>query len=320
VAQREAATGASSSTVKRERDHEYDHERSVDMEGETKRARISSGSAHVPPKYFTPNPMSFARKKWAPARPPPPPTHHLRSLGSLPYPDSDARTPRRHASSSAPTSSMSSQLPRWSSPPLMAEREDFEDESDDGDDDDDDRSADGDWPVTPENVPGPEPETVQQDQDAAGVEESEDNELLPLSSGLTMHHHSLSRLWKPSPNAYAARRWASQDGGGHGHGHNERDQEQPQFFRANSAVEQSPFFSSVQRRGTITGGGGIGDAAVGSGISDARGVAGARARGGTAGGGIARTEWMQMNGTAAQFRGLDPYEVESVSSSEEEVC
>ena len=298
VAQREAAANANAgaSAVKRERDHEYERARSVDAEGVAKRPR---GSPYFRPQYFMPNPMSFARKKWAPTQPPPPPTHHLRSLGALPHSDPDMLALRPPASSSAPTPFVSSQL---SPPPLLAEGEGLENDSDDG------GSAGGDWPVTPENVPGPEPET-QQNADA-GLE-SEDNELPPPVSST---NHALPTLWKPSPNAYAARRWASQESN---NGQNERDQERWQFFRAFGSEQQS---FSAPRRGPALGRRTGTGTCVSPGVSDACSAAGARARSGSAGGGIARTEWIQVNGTADQFRKHDTYEVDSASSSEEEVC
>ncbi|KAI0254009.1 hypothetical protein BJV78DRAFT_101585 [Lactifluus subvellereus] len=301
VAQREAAAiaRAGASAAKRERVHEHERARSVDEEGSAKRPR---SSAYIPPQYFMPNPMSFARKKWAPTQPPPRPSHHLRSLGALPHPSPDVLALRTPASSSTPTPFVSSQSSP--PPPLLAEGEDLEDDSDDG------GSADGDWPVTPENVPEPEPET-QQDADADAGLESEDNEL-PLSVSST--NHPLPTLWKPSPHAYAARRWASQDSSS---GQHERDQERWQFFRAPGGEQQS--FPAPRRgpalgwrTGTRTG--------VSPGVSDARSAAGARARSGSTGSGIARAEWMQVNGTAEQLRKWDTYEVDSVSSSEEEVC
>jgi hypothetical protein len=188
---------------------------------------------------------------------------------------------------------MSSQMPP---PPLLAESENFDDEADGGE------SDDGDLPVTPENVPGPEPNAD------AGLE-SEDNEL-PLSGSSTKY---LPTLWKPSPFAFAARRWASQDGGSR---QSEHDRERSQFFRTSKRAEQT--FSTPRRGPTADWGAGIATN-VSPGVSDASRTPGAGARGGSAGGGIARTEWVQMNGTAEEFGRWDPYG-DSASSSEEEVC
>ncbi|KAI0305755.1 hypothetical protein B0F90DRAFT_1700801 [Multifurca ochricompacta] len=297
-AQREVADSGSESSghdlvtaVKRERDdeyeyeyeHEHEHEPVVDTDGPSggpKRPRVPSYA--YPTQYFTPNPMSFARKKWAPAQSLPRLTHHLRSLGAVSYSDQDMLAARPPASSSGLTPHVSSQLSP-PPPPSLAESEDVEDESDGG------GSDDGDWPVTPDNVPGPEPET-QQDRDA-GLE-SDNNELQPSGGSAK---HSLPTLWKPSPFVYAARRWALQNGGGTLH---EPDQERSHFF--------------PMGQGTGTG------ASVSVGVSDATNTSGVGACGGGSGSGVARTEWMQVNGTTAQFRKWDTYEVDSASSSEEE--
>ncbi|KAI9509720.1 hypothetical protein F5148DRAFT_1282652 [Russula earlei] len=290
AAQREAAAGASfalgaATAVKRERDYEEDeHEHASDTYGSeesVKRSRVSSGFGFVHTQYFSPNPMSFARKKWAPARPPPPPTHHLRSLGALPYQDPDVRVTHSPASSSASAPPMSSQLSPTPLPSLLVESEELEDETDGGE------SDDGDLPVTPENMTGPEP-----DSQADAEFESEDNEL-PTSGGST--NHPLPTLWKPSPFAFAARRWAVHEGGGRQYEH---DRERNEGLAASGGT------------GTAT------DVSAGfGGTSCATGVG---ARGGNTSGGIARAEWMQVNGTAAEFRQWDTYEVESGSSSEEE--
>ncbi|KAH9083507.1 hypothetical protein EDB83DRAFT_22133 [Lactarius deliciosus] len=291
-AQREAAASASApsiaeddaaTAVKRERDYEYDTVGVDGAEASTKRPRILSSGA--PTQYFTPNPMSFARKKWAPALPPPPPTHHLRSLGSLPRQDSDTH----------PQASTSHLSP----PPLLVEGDDPGDESYGS------GSDDGYLPVTPENLPGPEPE-AEQGGDAGA--ESEDNEPL-LSDAVTVH--PLPTLWKPSPFAFAARRWASQESGA---GQQERDRDRMRFFRAYKSEQPFPGSRTAIGRDTGTGSrasAGVGNASTGTGTG---------ARSGGAGGSIARTEWMQMNGTAAQFRQWDTYEVDSASVSEEEVC
>ncbi|KAH9040759.1 hypothetical protein EDB85DRAFT_2140421 [Lactarius pseudohatsudake] len=289
-AQREAAASASAppiaendaaTAVKRERDHEYDTVGVDGAEASTKRPRILSSGA--PTQYFTPNPMSFARKKWAPALPPPPPTHHLRSLGLLPRRDSDTHP-------SASTSHLSP-------PPLLVEGDDAGDESYGS------GSDDGYLPVTPENLPGPEPE-AEQGGDAGA--ESEDNEPL-LSDAVTVH--PLPTLWKPSPFAFAARRWASQESGA---GQQERDRDRMRFFRAYKSEQPFPGSRTAIGRDTGTG------SRAGAGVGNASTGAGAGARSGGAGGSIARTEWMQMNGTAAQFRQWDTYEVDSASVSEEE--
>ncbi|KAI9442207.1 hypothetical protein H4582DRAFT_1809342 [Lactarius indigo] len=269
-AQREAAASASAPpssengatmAVKRERDHEQDTVGVDGAEASTKRPRVLSSGA--PTQYFTPNPMSFARKKWAPALPPPPPTHHLRSLGSLPRDDP-------------------------------------------GNESDGSGSDDGYLPVTPENLPGPEPEAEQGGD--AGVE-SEDNEPL-LSEAVTVH--PLPTLWKPSPFAFAARRWASQESSA---GRQERDREdRMRFFRAYKSEQPFPGPRTAIGRDTGTG------TRASAGVGNASTCAGIGARSGGAGSSIARTEWMQMNGTAAQFRQWDTYEVDSASVSEEEVC
>jgi histone-lysine N-methyltransferase SUV420H len=301
AAQREAAASSAghgaATAIKRERSYEREHTHAIDThwpEEYAKRPRVSSGSGYAYTQSFTPNPMSFARKKWAPAQPPPPPTHHLRSLGVLAYPDPDL--PNARQSTSAPV--MSSQLSPLPSPPLLAESENFDDEADGGESDDD-------LPVTPESVPDPEP-------NADAGPELEDNEL-PLSSSSTKY---LPTLWKPSPFAFAARRWASQDGGGH---QSEHDRERGQFFRASGRDEQT---LSTPRRGPAAAGWSPGIATnVSPGVSDASRTPGTGARGGSAGGGIARTEWVQMNGTAEDFSKWDPYGYgDSASSSEEEVC
>jgi hypothetical protein len=307
AAQRErdsSSPGHSAATaMKRERSYEDEYSHDIDMhwlEESAKRPRVSSGPGYAPTQYFTPNPMSFARKKWAPAQPPPPPTHHLRSLGALPYPDSDVRNTRQQTSLSSSAPIMSSQLSSPPPPPpLLAEDENVEDEPDGGE------SDDGDLPVTPENVPGPEPD-AQVDVDA-GLE-SEDNEL-PLPGSSTKY---LPTLWNPSPFAYAARRWASHDGSRQ----YEQDQERSQFFLAPDRTEQT---FSTPRRGPATGWGGGTATNVSVGVGDTSRALGAGACGGSAGGGTARAEWMQMNGTAKDFSTWDPYR-DSVSSSEEEVC
>jgi len=308
AAQREAAAGASprysaATTVKRE--HDYEDEYAFDdygSEESSKRPRFSSGPAYAPTQYFSPNPMSFARKKWAPAQPPPPPTHHLRSLGALPHQDPDVRSVRPPASSSASAPFVPSLLSSPSLPPLLAEGEEVEDESDGGE------SDDGDLPVTPENVPGLEPH-AQGDADA-GLE-SEDNELPP--SGRSTKH-SLPTLWKPSPFAYAARRWASHEGGGRPY---ERDREHSQLFHAYRRAEQT--FQTPRRGPAASWGSGTAtDVSVGVGATSD--VTGGDARSGGTGGGIPRADWIQVNGSAADFRKWDTYEADSASSSEEEVC
>lgn len=300
AAQREADASSTSgygagSAIKRGRSYEYEHTHAIDThwQGENaKRVRVSSGSGYAHTQYFTPNPMSFARKKWAPAQPPPPPTHHLRSLGVLTYPDPDL--PNARSSSSAPA--ISSQLSPLPPPPLLAESENFDDEANGG------GSDDGDLPVTPENVPGPEP-----DADAGPEPEDE----LPFSSSSTKY---LPTLWKPSPFAYAARRWASQDGGSR---QSEHDREHSQFFRPSWRSEQ---LLSTPRRGPAATDWGAGIATnVDVGVSNASRTLGASARGGSAGGSIARVEWVQMNGTAGDLSRWDLYR-DSASSSEEEVC
>src|SRR6266850_37986 len=171
---------------------------------------------------------------------------------------------------------------------------------------DGDESDDGDWPVTPENVPEPEPNT-QQDGDA-GLE-SEDNEL-PMSGSSTKH--SLPTLWKPSPFAFAARRWGSHEGGRQ----YEQDRDHSQFFRAYSRTDQT---FSMPKRGPAASWGTGTATNVSTGLGDASRAPGTGACGGDAGGAITRVEWMQVNGTAPEFRKWDTYEVDSVSSSEE-VC
>jgi hypothetical protein len=175
----------------------------------------------------------------------------------------------------------------------------LEDDTDGGD------SDDGDLPVTPENVPGLEPDT------RLAVDESEDNEL-PLSGSLAKN--TLPTLWKPSPFAFAARRWASHEGSGYQY---DRDRERSQFFRASERTEQT---FTTPRRGSASGWGTRTTTSVSTSVGDASRALGAGARGSSACDGIARTEWMQVNGTAAEFRKYDTYEGDSVSSSEEEVC
>ncbi|KAI9463622.1 hypothetical protein BJY52DRAFT_925403 [Lactarius psammicola] len=298
-AQREAAASASASApanaengtataVKRERDHEHDTIGADRVEVSPKRPRVLSSGA--PTQYFTPNPMSFARKKWAPAQPPPPPTHHLRSLGSLSRPDSDIPLPRPPASAT-----------HLSPPPLLADGDDPGDESDGS------GSDDGYLPVTPENLPGPEPE-AEQGGDAGA--ESEDNE--PFLSGAATIH-PLPTLWKPSPFAFAARRWASQESSS---GRQERDRDRMRFFRAYNSEQPFSFPGPRPAIGRDTGTGTVASAGVGNASTSA----GISARSGSAGGSIARTEWIQVNGTTEQFRKWDTYEVDSASVSEEEVC
>jgi [histone H4]-N-methyl-L-lysine20 N-methyltransferase len=288
-------------SVKRERNHEHEHDDDFGLEEHSKRSRVSSGSGYAPTKYFTPNPMSFARKKWAPALPPPPPTHHLRSLGAPLHVDRDVRAAFAPPSSSASAPPMSSQLSPPPLPSLLGESEHPEDATDG------DESDDGDWPVTPENVPEPEPNTQ---QDGETGHESEDNEL-PMSGGSTKH--SLPTLWKPSPFAFAARRWASHEGGRQ----YEQDREHSQFFRAYSRTEQT---FSTPRRGPAASWGTGTATNVSTGLGDANRAPGTGACGGGAGGTVTRVEWMQVNGTAPEFRKWDTYEADSVSSSEEEVC
>jgi len=240
--------------------------------------------------------MSFARKKWAPALPPPPPTHHLRSFGTLAHPDREVQNARQPTSLSSSAPLMSSQLSPLPPPPLLAESENFEDEADGGE------SDDGDLPVTPQNVPGPEP-------DADAGLQSEDNEL-PLSGNSTKY---LPTLWKPSPFAFAARRWASHEGGSR---QSEHDRERSQFFRAPKRTEQT---FSTPKRGPAAGWGAGTATNLSIGVGDASRAPGAGARGGSAGSGITRTEWVQMNGTAADFSNWDHFG-DSASSSEEEVC
>jgi hypothetical protein len=301
AAQREAAASptpghGAATAVKRERSYEHEYTHSIDthwLEENAKRPRVSSGSGYAYTQSFTPNPMSFARKKWALAQPPPPPTHHLRSLGVLAYQDPDLPNARQSTSLSSSAPVMSSQLSPLPPPPLLAESENFDDEAGGGE------SDDGDLPVTP---PGPEP-------DADAGPELDDHEL-PLSGSSTKY---LPTLWRPSPFAFAARRWASQDGGSH---QSEHDRERSQFFRASRRTEET---LSTPRRGPAAGWGAGVATNVSAGVSDASRTPGAGARGGSAGGGIARTEWVQMNGTAADFRRWDLYG-DLASSSEEEVC
>jgi hypothetical protein len=303
AAQRESASSSTSghgaaTAFKRERSYEREYTHAIDTywPGENvKRSRVSSSSGYGCTQYFTPNPMSFARKKWAPAQPPAPPTHHLRSLGVLPYPDPDLPNARQSTSLSSSAPAMSSQLSPLPPPPLLAGSENFDDEADGGE------SDEADLPGTPENVPGPEP-------DANAGLESEDNEL-PLSGSSTKY---LPTLWKPSPFAFAARRWASQDGSSR---QSEHDRERSQFFRTSKRTEQK---FSTPSRGPSGWSPGIATD-VSAGVGDAGRTPGAGARGGNADGGIARTEWVQMNGTAAEFRRWDPFG-DSASSSEEEVC
>lgn len=286
-AQREAAVSASApasaeddatAAVKRE----YDTIGADGVEASPKRPRILSSGA--PTKYFTPNPMSFARKKWAPALPPPPPTHHLRSLGTLPRPDSDTPFP-------LPPSSATHLSP----PPLLAAGDDPRDESDGS------GSDDGYLPVTPENVPGPEPE-AEQGGDAGA--DSEDNE----QTG----HPTLTML-KPTPFRFAARRWASQESSA---ARQERDTDRMRFFRTYQSERPCSFRGprSAISRDTGTGTG------ASAGVSIASTGASIGTRSGSAGDTIARAEWMQVNGTEAQFRQWDTYGVDSASVSEEEVC
>ncbi|KAH9986549.1 hypothetical protein BJV74DRAFT_536855 [Russula compacta] len=306
AAQREATVSTSPehnavNTAKREHEHEHAFD-TYGSEESAKRLRVSSGSSHAPTQYFTPNPMSFARKKWAPAQPPPPPTHHLRSLGALPHLGSDVGTrPSPLLSASAPL--VSSQPSQVALPQLVSESADLEDESDVGE-------SDGDLPVTPENVPGLELDA----QDADAGLESEDNEP-PLSGGATKH--PLPTLWKPSPFAFAARRWASHEGVGRQY---DRDEGRSRFFRTSSGTDPTFPTFSTPTRGQAVGWGTGTTTNVSAGVGDTSRASSDGACGGSASGGIPRTEWMQVNGTAAEFRTWDPYEVDSASSSEEEVC
>ena len=308
AAQREAAVSASpghSAVNTAKREHEHEHEYAFDTYGSeesAKRPRVSSGSSYAPTQYFTPNPMSFARKKWAPAQPPPPPTHHLRSLGALLHLGSDVLSTRTSPLLSASAPLVSSQ-PSVALPQLVTESADLEDESDGVE------SDDGDLPVTPENVPGLELDA----QDADAGLESEDNEP-PLSGGATKH--PLPTLWKPSPFAFAARRWAAHEGVSRQY-ERERDEGRSQFFRASGGTD--PTFSTPTR-GQAAGWGTRTTTNVSAGVGDTSRASSDGACGGSAGGGIPRTEWTQVNGTAAEFRRWDPYQVDSVSSSEEEVC
>ena len=303
AAQREATASSTrgrgaATAVKRERSCEHEHRYPIDAHrpGENaKRLRVSSDSGYAHTQYFMPNPMSFARKKWAPALPPPPPSHHLRSLGVLPYPDPDLPNARQSTSLSSPAPVMSPQLSPLPPPPFLAECEISDDEADGGE------SDDGDLPVTPENVPGPGPDAD------AGLESDTE---LPLSGSSTKY---LPTLWKPSPFAFAARRWASQDGGSR---QSEHDRERSQFFRSPKRTEQT---FSTPRRGPAAGWGGGISTNVSASVSNASRTPGTGARGGSVDGGIARTEWVQMNGTAAEHRRWDLYG-DSASSSEEEVC
>jgi hypothetical protein len=179
----------------------------------------------------------------------------------------------------------------------VAEGEDLGDESDGI------GSSDGSLPVTPENLPGPEPE-AEQGGDAGA--ESEDNE--PLLSNAAVR----PTLWKPSPFAFAARRWASQENSAV---RQERDHDRMRFFRTYQSEQPFSFRAprSAISRNTGTGSGastGVGNTSAGAGIG---------ARGSSTGSSISRTEWIQMNGTAEQFRTWDTYEADSVSVSEEEV-
>jgi histone-lysine N-methyltransferase SUV420H len=290
-----------STAVKREYDYEDEYDDDFELEDNSKRSRVSSGSGYAPTQYFTPNPMSFARKRWAPARPPPPPTHQQRSLGVLPHQEQDVRDTHPPPSFSASAPPMSPYPLSPLLPSLLAESEDPENETDGYE------SDEGDWPVTPENLPGPEP-GAQQDGD--GGLESEGNEL-PVPGGSTMH--SPPTLWKPSPLAFAARRWASHENGRQ----HEQDRERSQFFRAPGGTMET--FSTPRRR-AAAGWGSWTATNVSTGVSDASRAPGAGARSGGAGSGIARTEWIQVNGTAAEFRKWDTYGADSASSSEEEVC
>ena len=302
-AQREAEASASASTtaeekgvstaVKRERDYGHDAVEADGVETSSKRSRVLSSGA--PTQYFSPNPMSFARKKWAPAQPPPPPTHHLRSLGSLPRRGSDTTSSRP-----ATSATHLSPLPF---PRLLAEGEDLGDESDGI------GSDDGSLPVTPpENLPGPEPE-AEQGGDAGA--DSEDNEPL-LSDAATVR--PLPTLWRPSPHAFAARRWASHES--NRAVRQEGDHDRVQFFRAYQSEQPFSFRGPKPAigRSTRTGTG------AGAGVSNTSAGASIGARSSSAGGNISRTEWMQVNATAEQFRRWDTYGVDSTSVSEEEVC
>lgn len=301
AAEAASASHGHSTAVKRERNYEYEYDDDFELEENSKRSRVTSGSGYASTQYFTPNPMSFARKRWAPAQPPPPPTHHLRSLGSLSHLEQDVRDTHSPPSFAASVPPMSSYLLSSPLPSLLAASEDPENESD-GDD-----SDEGDWPVTPENLPGPEPDAQ---QGGDGGLESEDNEL-PVPGGSTMH--SPPTLWKPSPLAFAARRWASHESGRQ----HEQDRQRSQFFRALSGTETT--FSTPRRRAAV-GWGTWTVTNVNTGVSDAGRTPGAGARSGGADGSIARTEWMEVSGTAADLRKWDTYGVDSEPSSEEEVC
>lgn len=300
----EAAASAShghGTAVKREHNYEHEYDEDSEPEENSKRSRISSGSGYAPTQYFSPNPMSFARKRWAPAQPPAPPTHHLRSLGALPHRERDVQDTCPPPSSSASAPPMSSYLLSPPLPSLLAESEAPENNTDG------DESDEGNWPVTPENLPGPEPDAQ---QDGDGGLESEDDEL-PVPGGSTMH--SPPTLWKPSPLAFAARRWASHESGRQ----HEQDREHSQFFRAPGGTKET---FSTPRRHLAAGWGTWTAINVSPGVGDASRAPGATARSGGAGSGIARTEWVQMNGTAAEFRKWETYGVDLASSSEEEVC
>jgi hypothetical protein len=155
-------------------------------------------------------------------------------------------------------------------------------------------------------VSGPEPDAQ---GDVNPGHESEDNEL-PMSGSSTTY---LPTLWKPSPFAFAARRWASHDGSRQ----YEQERDRSQFFRASRRTEQT---LSTPRRGSAEGRGAGTATNIGAGVGDPSRAPGPGACGGSAGGGIARTEWVQMNGTAEELGRWDLYGGDYVSSSEEEVC
>ncbi|KAF8274507.1 hypothetical protein EI94DRAFT_1696035 [Lactarius quietus] len=187
-------------------------------------------------------------------------------------------------------------------PPLLAEGDDPGDESYGT------GSDDSYLPVTPENLPDPDPE-AEQGGDAGA--ESEDNE--PLMSDAARVRRPLPTLWKPTPFAFAARRWASQESSG---ARQERDQDRMQFFRAYPSEQTFPFPGPRPAIGRDTGTGTGASARIGN-TSTGAGIG---ARNSSAGGSITRTEWVQVNGTARQFRESDTYEVDSASVSEEEAC
>ncbi|KAI0266820.1 hypothetical protein BC834DRAFT_114830 [Gloeopeniophorella convolvens] len=221
----------------------------ADEQGARKRARV---------QYFAPNPMSFARKKWAPAQLPPPPSHHLRSRGGLRLPPASSQ------------SQSQSHVP----PPL--------DNDDAGAEDPSGESDDAEWPVTPEDVRADDadadpdadadvdPDEEADDADAeAEVEAEAEAEAEAEDAPAPAPAPS---LWKPSPNAYAARRWATAQ---QHHAH------EPQYSLPGPGV----------RPRSTSGGSGA----------------------------VARTEWMQTNGSAAMYRRWDTYEADSASGSDEEV-